>query len=150
MQEAFTRLATAGNAPAGHRSYLYQIAINLLRDKGRKHVAQGRVEMVPFDEFESDISTITVMGEAHCPMEVTEHRERLGRLELALAELPERQREAFVLHRFDGLTQDEVAKRMGISRRMVVKHLSRALAYCELRVRYASIEQMEALHRCKG
>jgi RNA polymerase sigma-70 factor (ECF subfamily) len=44
------------------------------------------------------------------------------------------------------LTQDEVAERMGISRRMVVKHLRRAFAYCELRVQYASVEQMEACH----
>jgi len=30
---------------------------------------------------------------------------------------------------------------------MVVKHLSRAVAYCQVRVRYASLEQMQELHR---
>ena len=66
-----------------------------------------------------------------------------GALGEALQELPERQREAFVLSRFDGLTQDEVAARMQISRRMVVKHLARAIAYCEVRVHYATVAQMQ-------
>ena len=53
-------------------------------------------------------------------MHAAAHQQRLARLGEALQELPERQREAFVLSRFDGLTQDEVAARMQISRRMVV------------------------------
>jgi RNA polymerase sigma-70 factor (ECF subfamily) len=78
------------------------------------------------------------------PAAAVEHRQRLARLQDALDELPERQRQAFVLHRFDGDTQDDVAQQMNISRRMVTKHLSRALAYCQLRVQYASLEQMRA------
>ena len=46
-----------------------------------------------------------------------------------------------MLSRFDGLTQDEVAARMQISRRMVVKHLARAIAYCEVRVHYARLRR---------
>ena len=49
--------------------------------------------------------------------------------------------------RFDGLTQDEIAARMDISRRMVVKHLARAIAYCEVRVHYATVAQMQQMHR---
>ncbi len=36
---------------------------------------------------------------------------------------------------------------MDITVRMVSRHLSRALSYCEIRVRYASAEQMRALLR---
>ena len=64
---------------------------------------------------------------------------------LAMAELPERRREAFVLHSIDGLTQTEVAQRMGISRRMVHNHVTLAMAYCELRVQYGSAEDMRLM-----
>ena len=38
-----------------------------------------------------------------------------------------------------------MAATMGISARMVAKHLHRAMAYCQLRVQYASLAQMECL-----
>lgn len=144
VQESFTRLAAAGRAPSPdkQRPYLFQIAANLLRDRAREGRRQGTMKMVSFDDPAIDTDNLP-SDESACPVTSTEHRERLDRLAQALRELPERQREAFVLHRFDGMTQDEVAEHMGISRRMVGKHLSRALAYCELRVHYASVEQME-------
>ncbi|MFC4278071.1 RNA polymerase sigma factor [Achromobacter aloeverae] len=148
LQESFTRLAAAGQAtsPRNQRPYLFQIAANLLRDRAREQSRQGPVKMVSFDDPETRADDVPVDASA-CPVSSTAHRERLHRLGQALQELPERQREAFVLHRFDGLTQDEVADRMGISRRMVTKHLSRAFAYCEIRVRYASADQMTSGQR---
>lgn len=44
-----------------------------------------------------------------------------------IEELPERQREALVLSRFQGLSHDEVAAVMGIAPRTVNNHLVRAL-----------------------
>ena len=43
--------------------------------------------------------------------------------------------EAVVLRRFDDLSQEEVARRMGISRSMVEKHLRLALVHCTRRLR---------------
>jgi RNA polymerase sigma-70 factor (ECF subfamily) len=104
---------------------------------------------VSLDEAEEGVRALAA-GDASCPMRAAAHQQRLARLGEALQELPERQREAFVLSRFDGLTQDEVAARMQISRRMVVKHLARAIAYCEVRVHYATVAQMQQLHRPAG
>ena len=50
------------------------------------------------------------------------------RLERAIAALPPRTREAFVLSRSEGLSYDEVALRMRISPKTVGVHVSRALA----------------------
>lgn len=144
-QESFVRLAAAGKTlPLDEQGpYLQRIARNLSYDLWRNGPARQQVELVPFDDCE--MQATDVGSDADCPYARTEQRQRLERLRQALDELPERQREAFVLHRFDGLTQDEVAERMDISRRMVVKHLARAFAYCEIRVQYASLEQMQRL-----
>jgi RNA polymerase sigma-70 factor (ECF subfamily) len=42
-------------------------------------------------------------------------------------DLPDRQREAFVLSRFNGLSHDEIAAVMGVSPRTVNNHIVRAL-----------------------
>ncbi|MCB5362410.1 sigma-70 region 4 domain-containing protein [Pusillimonas sp. CC-YST705] len=57
-----------------------------------------------------------------------------------MEELPERQRETFVLHRFDGLVYEEIAARMHISRALVNKLISQAMAYCRLLVNYPQAE----------
>ncbi|WP_088159208.1 RNA polymerase sigma factor [Achromobacter xylosoxidans] len=130
-------------------AYLRRTVLNGVADEFRERKAGRRLQTVSFDEAEENVQTLAA-GEASCPMRAAAHQQRLERLGAALQELPERQREAFVLSRFDGLTQDEVAGRMQISRRMVVKHLARAIAYCEVRVHYATVAQMQQLHRPAG
>lgn len=127
-------------------AYLRRTVMNTVADEYRERSAGRHVQTVPLADAE-DAGHPMASDESQCPLQLTAQRQRLQRLADAMAELPERQREAFVLCRFDGLTQEEVAARMQISRRMVVKHLSRAVAYCQVRVRYASLEQMQELHR---
>src|SRR5919202_1017486 len=57
-----------------------------------------------------------------------EAEELRRRLERALAMLPPRTREAFVLSRGEGLSYDEVSLRMGISPKTVGVHIGRSLA----------------------
>lgn len=123
------------------RAYLHQVVRNRAAHELREQRAGRSLQTVALDEETTQMAIDPGAG----PLDAAHQRQRMERLGQALEELPERQREAFVLHRFDGLTQDEVAERMGVSRRMVVKHLARALAYCEARVQYASAEQMRAL-----
>ncbi|WP_454694526.1 RNA polymerase sigma factor [Achromobacter aegrifaciens] len=127
-------------------AYLRRTVLNGVADEFRERKAGRRMQTVSLDDAEEGVQALAA-GEASCPMHAAAHQQRLQRLGEALQELPERQREAFVLSRFDGLTQDEVAARMQISRRMVVKHLARAIAYCEVRVHYATAAQMRQLHR---
>lgn len=60
--------------------------------------------------------------------------QRLRLLQAAIDDMPPRQREAFLLYRYDELRCEDIAARMGISVRAVEKHLQLALAHCKRRV----------------
>jgi len=53
-----------------------------------------------------------------------------------LAELSPRRREALMLHRFEGLSQAQIAERMGVSISMVEKHIAFALLHCKQRLQH--------------
>lgn len=58
--------------------------------------------------------------------QISDQNELLDVLRI-IARLPERCREAFALRRLEGLSQREVARRMGIAESTVEKHMGRAL-----------------------
>ncbi len=141
LQEAFVRwLAVDGAAPPERpRHFLYRIAINLLNDRSRRNRVRDAV-MVDADPDQAAASLQRAVATTDGPEQIAGQRQRLSRLDAALTELPARQREALVLHRIDGLTQEQIAAQMGISRQMVVKHIARALAYCETRAGQADAD----------
>ncbi len=54
--------------------------------------------------------------------------ERLAVVEAALEEMDPRRRQALRLHRFDGLSYEEIARRLSVSPTAVKKHVARAVA----------------------
>jgi RNA polymerase sigma factor (sigma-70 family) len=62
------------------------------------------------------------------PDEVLAAEECLIRMRAALDGVNARSREVFFMHRFDGLTQPQIADRFGISVSAVEKHIATALA----------------------
>lgn len=146
-QDVFLRMAIARKQLSAdeERPYLHSVARSVTTDSWRRLGGGNALVLVQQEAATDDWTPDAGEGPA-CPSETAAQRQRLARLEQALAELPERQRQAFLLNRIDGLSHDEVAAAMGISPRMVAKHLNRALAYCALRVHYASVAQMAQLH----
>lgn len=65
------------------------------------------------------------------PHDVLVARQGIGRIDEALARLPKQTRHVFLLNRIHGKTFVEIAPAMGISERMVAKHMARAVAACE-------------------
>ena len=105
-------------------AYLRKTVLNGVADEFRERQAPAPG---PFPSTRPPTTGQPMSDEASCPM----HARRISsgwRAWRALQELPSASARP-VLSRFDGLTQDEVAARMQISRRMVVKHLARAIAY---------------------
>jgi RNA polymerase sigma-70 factor (ECF subfamily) len=63
----------------------------------------------------------------HSPDQDAEAHELVERIERSLAAANPRTRESFLLHRFDGMSSADIAKRLGISSRAVRDHIAKAL-----------------------
>jgi RNA polymerase sigma-70 factor (ECF subfamily) len=140
-QEAYVRLLQLEDTAAVSflRAYLYRIAANLVIDRlsaQRRHPEQSvetceQVEHIA-DPFEVERTVLAA----------DEYQKLLACLE----ELPPKCREAFTLHRLRQMSTEEVARQMGISDRMVRKHVARALIYCRYRLdgdsRQAALEKL--------
>lgn len=111
------------------RAFLFQMARNLLRDHWRRQKVRNAVLEEPSD-VEVQVST----PQSNEPLARAQQQQHLERLGAVLEELSPRRREALMLHRFEGLSQAQIAERMGISVSMVEKHIAFALLHCKQRL----------------
>ena len=116
------------------KAYLCRAAVNLGVDRFRREHFEERL----FSGTEHEARSIAAENTA--PDEGLEIEARLALLREAIAELPERRRAAFILYRLHGLTPDEIAAQLKISRNMVDRHLRRALAHCLDRLLTVEVE----------
>lgn len=105
-------------------TYLYRIAHNRLMDHFRRNDAGG----VSLDD-----ETAAGIGEPVAPRSVepeagADARQQAARLLTLLDELPEEQREAFVLQQEGGLSIEEIAATTGVTRETAKSRLRYALA----------------------
>ena len=111
------------------RAFLFQMARNLLRDHWRRQKVRHKVHHEPHAAEPEPLA-----DEHHEPLSAAQRLQRLEHLKSVLAELSPRRREALMLHRFEGLSQAQIAERMGISLSMVEKHIAFALLHCKQRL----------------
>lgn len=109
-QDTFVRVLTIddGDHFANPRAYLHMIAHNLSVDLRR------RERTVPFLTG-CDEQMGTVADPSPTPEAVVYDRQRLAIVEAAIAELPDRTRRAFELHRLAEMTIAEVGCEIGLS-----------------------------------
>jgi RNA polymerase sigma-70 factor (ECF subfamily) len=121
VQEAFSRAFTSAARwqAQGIRfsTWLHRVVVNLAADEGRKRRVRRSVTLDDVPE--------TADGRPDAS-EALERGERAVALRRAIAELPERQRQALVLTYGSGLPNAEVATVLGISIEAVEAALSRA------------------------
>ena len=121
--EAFVRLLrqTPAQDLENPRAYLYTIAGNLVVD----HLRKSRKQLV-VDGDDGQASP----DEAPGPERSLLAKDELRRLKQAVDELPPRQREILLLHKFEYLSYGEIAEKLGISKNTVMVHMMRALKSC--------------------
>lgn len=134
VQDAMMKLVQSyASRPEGEwRPLFYRILANGIRDMQRRRTVRGRImAWLPVrnseDDEEFDPVAAAPSPEA-TPVQRLELDEAIGVLEQALAELPARQQEAFLLRNFEGLDVNETATAMGCSEGSVKTHCSRAVA----------------------
>jgi RNA polymerase sigma factor (sigma-70 family) len=133
VQDVYLRLVGgASGVPVVHaQAYLYRVAGNLVVDHLRRESVHRRT-----------FATDGVPEHVECGSPGAEAqllaRERLEAVVRAVEELPPRCREVFILCKVDGLDQAEVAQRLRISRKMVERHLRKALLHCQERLSQGS------------
>jgi RNA polymerase sigma factor (sigma-70 family) len=131
VQEVYLRLLRLDRPDLirAPEAYLFTIASNITREQALKrssrppHIA---LDDTPPEELPADIEVFGTAG----PEAAAVQEDRVRRLETALAQLSPKARATLVWHRRDGCTYGEIAERLGISRNMVKKYLSQALAHC--------------------
>jgi RNA polymerase sigma-70 factor (ECF subfamily) len=124
-QQVFLRiLAAQSEGKLDHpEGFVFTVATNLLRDRGRRQVRRG--VCLPLDSLSpADLAHPDLVE--FSPERILIGRERLGAALAALTELGGRTGEIFVLSRLDSLRQREIAQRFGIGLSTVEKHVIRA------------------------
>lgn len=131
-QESFARVLAAqraGRAAHNPRALLYRTARNLVIDQHRH--AQVRRQAGETAACGGDHALHAVAAPAaHGPEAILASRQGLAAILATIEQLPPRCREAFILHKFDGLSCAQVAERMGISPRTVEMQLQIAMRAC--------------------
>ncbi|HXW70663.1 MAG TPA: RNA polymerase sigma factor [Methylocella sp.] len=124
LQDAFVRVLRHGQLEAvtNPAALLQQIAVNLVRDFARRRKTESAY--VRYDHFLVDPPSDEASLE-----DKLEYNRKSRLLDHAIDLLPPRCREVFELC-IDDIPVTEIAKRLGISERMVRKHLSVAMQHC--------------------
>ncbi|MDH4982125.1 RNA polymerase sigma factor [Hyphomicrobium sp. D-2] len=109
------------------RAFLFHVIGNLIIDYQRRENTRARHEGVVSPDYDCVDEGVNVEAQVAA-------RQELALLSEAIAELPPRCRECFIMRRFENRSQAEIAERMGITRGMVEKHLRYAAEYCTRRL----------------
>lgn len=133
-QDVFERvLKTLSHEPVRNAEALvFQIAVNLLRDRARRHRTHGAAEPLPDDGVQDFSAALAV---DFTPERVVIGERTLEEVHAALSELGDRTRAMFYLYRLENLKVREIAAIYGISASAVEKQLSRALLHLTRRLR---------------
>jgi RNA polymerase sigma factor (sigma-70 family) len=119
IQDAYVRVLrySAEHVVESEERLLFSAAKNLALDSLRRNKVRDK-----------NVAESAVLAAQDSPAldEVVDARQRLMHVEAAIAALPPRCREVFLMHRIDGLTYGQIARSIGISVSAVEKHIARA------------------------
>jgi RNA polymerase sigma factor (sigma-70 family) len=151
VQETYARLLALSPARRGAvrtwRAFLFATARNVAMDHLRRR------EIVSLDAL-PEISAADVVlraGEERRPDELVNLTQERLLLARVIASLPEKCRQALILRKIHGLSQKEIALRMGIAEHTVEKHLSHGVRLCAVRLlEVTGTTQTEVFPSCPG
>jgi RNA polymerase sigma factor (sigma-70 family) len=102
------------------KAFLFSVARHLVIDQFRRDRLRSNDGMVSIDEIE-------IAADSPGQEDILSGKRDLAVLEAAVINLPPRCREVFLLSRFQGLSHQDISKRLNLSSSMVEKHIARAM-----------------------
>jgi RNA polymerase sigma-70 factor (ECF subfamily) len=120
-------------------SWLYQIALNVCRDRMRRRRGKTLVSLDDMEEGEIHVDR------APSALEQMEAADLSRRVAAAVAALPEEQREVIVLKEYQGLTFLEIAQTLGLPMSTVKTRLYRGLGLLKLKLERQGIRGAAAV-----
>lgn len=122
IQEAYCQISARDDVShiRSGRAYLFTVARNVVLTRLRR----ARVVSL---ETVTEIETLSVVGEELSPERIVAGRRELARVRQLIEGLPERCREIFELRKIEGLSQREVAEKMGVPEYTVENDVGRGL-----------------------
>lgn len=132
VQEAWLRFdrASRGRLLEDATGYLYRIVRNLALDGRRRMTRESR--LITDDKFEEAAETCP--DAAPSPETVVLYKDEYGLVMEALAELPERTRIAFEMHRFGDAKLREIAAVLNVSLPLAHRLVADAVQHCKERL----------------
>lgn len=130
-QETFFRMMKYRDATdiEDRRLMLFRIANNLITEYHRTRQRHHASDHFPYDEMgplQAEQPTVEAIVDTRKAIDIL--------LKRTIVDLPPKCRLAFMLSRFDGLSYPQIADRMGVSVKMVEKHITKALLACRAAV----------------
>lgn len=134
-QDAYVRVYERAlvDKPFNPRHFLFQVARNLMIDRARHNSVLSFDACADFDEVEGNSEQNDAEGQLAAQQEVL-------LLRSAISGLPTRCREVVTLRKVEGLSQREVARKMGITEDTVERQVSNGVRFLKDRLLEKSID----------
>jgi RNA polymerase sigma factor (sigma-70 family) len=122
VQETYAILAGLPSTAQIHnpRAYMFQVAQTVVLQRLR------RAAIVRIDAVE-EIERLSISNDEPSPEQLVSDRQELRQAAMLIASLPPKCRQAFLLRKVDGLSQRQIAERMGVSEGTVEKHIAKGV-----------------------
>lgn len=124
VQEVFVKIWESRHKLDDYKllnSYIFTIAYNNSIDLIRKRISNTK--------YMEHLKNSAVINFTPTIISQIEFNELNIKAEKLVANLPERQKQVYLLHREEGLTYHEIAEQLGISKNTVENHMVKALKY---------------------
>lgn len=135
VQEVFLRLLRIDHLESVRSSeaYLFTVAFHVMH----QHILR-RAAIPETVEISALINEMESAPENEPSLELERHQQ-MQELQRALAGLSPKAQAVLLLHRRDGFTLEEIGAKLGVSRAMAAKYLSKALVHCRASLRQEKV-----------
>ncbi len=119
-------------------AFLWRTARNLVLNEKKRDSVRARYD------YEVEHLFFAHRGDIFVPERLVSAQEQIELMLQVIADMPDKRQRSFILHRVEGLSVSDVARKMALSRTAVTKHLARAFADIDAALQVLSRDEADA------